>query len=99
MRIIRKITEGSGREGPPAEEIEREREAGPARPGRAEEELRARGGAEAVADLDRGAPAVAAGPTVKVQLAEATALSASALLGITRAADAATVLFQLTRSL
>ena len=55
--------------------------------------------AETVADLDGDAPAVAAGPTVKVQVAEAISFSASALLGMTAAADDAAVLFQLAHSL
>ncbi len=55
--------------------------------------------AETVADLDRDAPSVAAGPTVKVELAPGTALSAGALLGLTRAAEPVVALFQLSRAL
>jgi hypothetical protein len=54
---------------------------------------------EAIAELGRADPAVAAGPTVKVALGERSALAAGGLLGLTPAAEPATFFVQLSRSL
>jgi hypothetical protein len=54
---------------------------------------------EVLADLSDGEVAVSAGPTVKVQLGEHTALMAGALFQVARDAGMPAFLFQLTRSM
>ncbi len=54
---------------------------------------------EVVADGSGGAVALSAGPTVKVQLADRTALMAGALFGLAKAAPAPTFTFQLTQAM
>jgi hypothetical protein len=54
---------------------------------------------EVMADLAAGEVAVSAGPAVKVQLGEQTALMAGALFQVARGAGAPAFLFQLTRSM
>lgn len=54
---------------------------------------------EVVGDLDPRAPAVAAGPTVKVALDPSTSVVAGALLGVNAAAEAAQLFVQLARGI
>jgi hypothetical protein len=55
--------------------------------------------AEVIADVGGGEVAFSAGPTVKVQLGESTALMGGALFDVRRAPAAPAFLFQLTRSM